>query len=161
MPNSGKITAGVIAASMAIAVSFISAREGTKLDSYEDVAGVWTICNGEAYVKPGTHYTVDECKKLTATTIGRYMDSVFSLVKVPLSPRTLAAHTSFAYNIGITAYKNSSILKLTNQEQLAEGCAKMMLYDKVGKKDCSIRDSGCYGVYERRKAETALCIAGL
>ncbi len=45
---------GVLGAAMLVAVTFIIAKEGERLEAYRDIAGVWTICHGETLgVKPG------------------------------------------------------------------------------------------------------------
>jgi lysozyme len=156
-----RIAAGIIAASMTVATPFIIKHEGNKLEAYEDVVGVWTVCAGVAYVPKNTKYTKEQCDKINATTIGKHMDQVAKLVKVPMSPRTLAAHTSLHYNIGDAAYARSTALKLTNSGNMAEGCNAFLKWKIAGGKDCSIKSNNCYGLWNRRQEEKKLCIAGL
>lgn len=155
------VIGGGAVGALAIAVTFITQHEGTKLTAYEDVAGIYTICSGIAYVPKGTTYTQAECDKMTATEVGKKTDAVRALLKVNLTAPTLASHTSFAFNVGINAYKSSSVLKLTNRGQLADGCIAMLKWKKVGNRDCSIEGSGCTGVWTRRKDEEKLCLSGL
>lgn len=171
MGNKKTIAGGIVASALVIAIPFIKRHEGESLVSYKDVVGVWTICNGEAHVKPGEVMMQKQCDDLTKTTIGQYMSSVAALIHVPISPATLAAHTSFAYNIGLggwdqehqrwTGYKGSSALRLTNNNQLAEGCSAMSKWTTAGGKDCHNKKNNCYGVVQRREDEIKLCLAGL
>lgn len=165
--NSGRNTAAkgigaLIGASLIIAVPFIVDREGESLEAYQDVAGVWTICNGETLgVRPGDRKTPEECKVLTHSRTAEFMNQVAKSIKVDVTPPILASHTSFAYNIGIAGYRRSSTLRLTNQGQLAAGCDAMMKWHTAGGKDCRIRANRCYGLINRRNDEIALCKSGL
>lgn len=157
-----KISASVIAAASIIAIPFIYLREGDKLEAYEDVVGVWTICGGvTAGVKPGMKLSKADCDSLTRSTIGQFMTRVAEKMNVVVTPQTLAAHTSFAYNIGVAGYDRSSALRLTNQGKLAEGCRAMINWYTAGGKDCRIKSNNCYGLIKRREAEINLCLSGI
>lgn len=150
-----------ITAALLIAVPFICGHEGESLKSYEDVVGVWTICNGvTAGVKPGMTKTKAECDQVTQSTIGKFMTAVSNKLIAPVSPQTLAAHTSFAYNIGMEGYSRSSTLRLTNQGHIVEGCNAMMIWHTAGGKDCRQLANNCHGLITRRQDEIDLCIAG-
>lgn len=167
-----RIAQGGIVAAMLIAVPFIIDREGESLESYRDVAGVWTICHGETLgVGPGQKATKEECAALTNSRVGQFMGQVRDLIKVDVSPKTLAAHTSFSFNIGVAGidpitgkclgYKCSQALALTNKGDLAAGCRAMANWYSAGGKDCRVRANRCYGLINRRNEEIALCLAGL
>lgn len=162
--NKGKIiSASIIAAALMIASPFIGDQEGDKLTSYEDVVGVWTICEGVTGqgVRPGIKMTQSQCDALDKSKIGQFMTSVASHLKVPVSPQTLAAHTSFAYNIGIRGYARSSTLRLTNAGKIAQGCRAMANWETAGGMDCNVRKNDCYGLVERRNDEINLCLDGI
>jgi lysozyme len=162
--NKGKIiSAGVLAAAAMIAIPFIGDQEGDKLDSYEDVVGVWTVCEGVTgpQVKPGLKMTKSQCDALDKSKIGQFMTSVASKLTVAVSPETLAAHTSFAYNIGIAGYARSKTLKLTNAGKIKQGCEAMANWETAGGLDCNVRENGCYGLVERRDDEINLCLGGV
>lgn len=160
--NKGKIAAATIAAALLTAVPFIGDHEGDKLDSYEDVVGVWTICSGvTTEIKPGMHLSPKQCDGLNNSTIGRFMTSVASKITVEISPETLAAHTSFAYNIGVAGYARSKTLKLTNSGKIAAGCRAMANWEIAGGHDCNVRSNGCYGLVQRRNDEIKLCLGGV
>lgn len=146
---------------MLIAIPFITDREGESLKAYQDVVGVWTICHGETLgVKPGQTATKDECDALTTSRVGQFMLRVRELQTVSLPPAALAAHTSFAYNIGLAGYARSTTLRLTNAGQIEAGCRAMANWYTAGGKDCRVRSNGCYGLITRRNDEIALCVSG-
>lgn len=157
------IGGGLIAAALLIASPFIGDHEGDKLDSYEDVAGVWTVCEGITGpdIKPGLKMTAQQCDTLNKSEIGQFMARVAQHLTVTVSPETLAAHTSFAYNIGIAGYAGSKTLKDTNAGKLAKGCKDMANWETAGGQDCRIRESNCYGLVERRNDEIKLCLSGI
>jgi lysozyme len=159
--NKGKIAAATITAALLIACPFIGTHEGDKLSAYEDVVGVWTICGGVTGTHAGVKMTEQQCTDLTNSTIGHFMTKVASLIKVNVSPKLLAAHTSFSYNIGIEGYKRSKTLSLTNSGRLADGCRAMRHWVIAGGKDCTIKANGCYGLVNRRKDEINLCLSGV
>lgn len=162
--NKGKIiTGGIIASALLVAIPFIGDHEGDKLDSYEDVVGVWTVCKGVTgpSIKPGMKMTKTQCDQLNNSTIGQFMTKVANRIMVTVSPETLAAHTSFAYNIGIAAYSRSMALKFTNIGKIAEGCHAMANWETAGGRDCTIRSNNCYGLVLRRDDEIKLCLGGI
>lgn len=160
--NRGKIAGGVIAAALMAAIPFIGDHEGDKLDSYEDVVGVWTICEGVTTgVKAGQHMSKQQCETLNNSTIGHFMSQVASKITVPVMPETLAAHTSFAYNIGIAGYARSKTLRYTNAGKIAEGCKAMANWETAGGMNCTVRKNNCYGIVLRRNDEMKLCLGDL
>lgn len=153
--NKTRIGITVIAAALASAVPFIIDREDEKLTSYQDIVGVWTICSGETFgVNPTDKLTKDECKLLSQSRIGQFMLEIVPEIHYPISAPTLAAHTSFAYNIGLAGYKRSSTLRLTNQGDVAGGCKAMALWNKANGKISK-------GLINRRNEEIKLCLSGV
>lgn len=153
--NKAKIGITIIAAALASAVPFIIDREGESLDSYQDIVGVWTICHGETFgVGDGDKLTKDQCNLLSQSRIGQFMLEIVPEIRYPVSAPTLAAHTSFAYNIGLAGYKRSSTLRLTNQGDVAGGCRAMMLWNKADGKVSK-------GLINRRNEEIKLCLSGV
>lgn len=152
----------VVAAALVAAVPFIVDREGESLQAYQDSVGVWTICHGETHgVTSADKLTKQQCDLLSQSRIGMFMLQITDLIEVPMTPNTLAAHTSFAYNIGIAGYTRSSALRLTNQGYLKQGCEAMMKWTKADGRDCSMRANNCYGLYKRRQDEVKLCLSGV
>jgi lysozyme len=161
MAKKSTITAATICAALAIAIPFIDKHEGLSLKSYEDVAGVWTVCSGIAHVSPEDQETPEQCAAMTNSSVGQFMQNVAHLITVPVTAPTLAAHTSLAYNIGINAYSKSQALEFTNAGNIAAGCRAMLNWFTAGGKDCRIRSNNCWGVWARRQDEETLCLKGI
>jgi lysozyme len=153
--NKTKIGIGIIAAAILSATPFIVDLEDEKLSSYQDVVGVWTVCSGETFgVDKGVNLSKEECRTLTQSRIGMFMLEITPLIQVPLTVDTLAAHTSFAYNIGVDGYRRSTTLRLTNQGNLRGGCNAMGLWNKADGRVVQ-------GLINRRSKEIALCLKGI
>jgi lysozyme len=80
----------------------------------------------------------------------KYEGAVKRCVKVPLHQYEYDAYTQLAYNIGPTAFCNSTLVKRLNDERYAEACAEISRWDKMNGK--TLR-----GLTLRRQKERALC----
>ena len=76
----------------------------------------WTIGYGSTgtNIGPDTVWTLDQVKARYTAQSADFMRQVQALVTVPISSMQLAMLTSLAYNIGITAFKNSTLLRKLN-----------------------------------------------
>lgn len=94
--------------------------EGCKLDSYQDVVGIWTIGWGSTFyadgtpVKEGETITQDEADKLFKLTLVSYVKCVTKALKTKVSQNQFDAMVSLCYNIGCGNFKKSSVLSKTN-----------------------------------------------
>lgn len=113
------------------ATNLIAKFEGLKLDAYQDQGGIWTIGYGSTYdpftfvkVKAGDQITEAEALRWLQKSVGFFRSEVVKLIKVPQKPAQIDALVSLAYNIGLTAFKNSTLLRILNQgappEQVAD-----------------------------------------
>lgn len=116
------------------AEKIIAQFEGLRLKAYQDTAGVWTIGYGTTKnpdtgqkIKEGDTITkakaLDWLKKDTAA----FKAGVEKLVKVPVNDNQLAALTSLAYNIGLTAFSRSTLLRYLNNNVAKEQVAAQFL----------------------------------
>lgn len=116
------------------AEKIIAQFEGLRLKAYQDTAGVWTIGYGTTKnpdtgqkIKEGDTITkakaLDWLKKDTAA----FKAGVEKLVKVPVNDNQLAALTSLAYNIGLTAFGRSTLLRYLNSNVAKEQVAAQFL----------------------------------
>lgn len=152
--NSKTWAAGVGAACMLICLPFTAQHEGEKLRSYLDPVGVWTICNGETLdVKPGQVKTAAECHSMLEMRLGYFAWNVDQMIKVPVKPSTEAALASFAYNVGLDNFKNSTLLKKINSGDIIGGCNELPRWNRA-------KGRILPGLTARRLAEQQLCIAG-
>ena len=121
------------------AEKIIAQFEGLRLKAYKDSGGLWTIGYGTTInpengqpIRAGDQITEAQAlrwlKLQTQTTTG----AVQKLVKVPINDKQLAALTSLAYNIGITAFSRSTLLRQLNSNVNKETVAKQFLrWNKV------------------------------
>ena len=155
----------LVSAATVWAVPWIKQNEGESLKAYLDSAKVWTICHGETLnVKPTDVRTKEWCDKNTQARTYQFTLNVAKLITTPLYEDVgvylLGSHSHFAYNVGITGYSKSQVLKLTNKGDLIGGCYAMLNWYKAGGVDCRVRSSNCYGLWVRRQNEVKECLKG-
>ncbi|TXK26534.1 lysozyme [Pontibacter qinzhouensis] len=94
-------------------IDLIKLSEGLRLSAYLCPAGVWTIGYGTTKgVKPGMKITVQEAEELLLNDMRVFENGVTALTKtVKLTSNQFSALVSFAYNLGLTALKDSTLMK--------------------------------------------------
>lgn len=96
-------------------IALIKKWEGLKLEAYQDIAGVWTIGYGHtASAKPGLVWTEQIAEAALTRDLESREDAVARYVTAPLSPNKFAALVSLIYNIGIGAFRESTVRKRIN-----------------------------------------------
>lgn len=137
-----------------IAAPFIGEWEQLRNIAYLDPVRIPTICYGHTEgVKLGQTKTDEECAALLVGELKEYMDAVDSLVKVPMPDTRRAAFVSFTYNVGITNFKNSTLLRKLNAGDTIGACNELPRW--VYAKGIKLK-----GLVRRREAERELCLAG-
>jgi GH24 family phage-related lysozyme (muramidase) len=92
--------------------------EGFRGQAYRDAVGVWTIgfghtaMAGPPAVTPGLRISREEANAILARDVEKFAGGVRDAVKVPLSDAQFSALVSFAYNVGLGAFRSSSVLTL-------------------------------------------------
>lgn len=81
-----------------------------------------------------------------------------ALKGVKLSQTEYDVYLDFSYQYGTTAFANSSMLRNLKAGNYKAACASLLKYKYVAKRDCSIRSSGCYGVWTRQIARYDKCM---
>jgi len=127
--------------------------ESCKLKAYQDQGGVWTIAWG---------HTRGVTKGLTCIQLQAdawlVEDIVFSeatvndLVKVQINQNEFDALVDFVFNVGITSFETSSLLRLLNAGNFAEAAEQFDNWDHVKANGTEIVAAG---LLRRREAETA------
>jgi lysozyme len=154
-------TLGAIA--MSIALPNIQTWEGTKLQTYRDVANVLTICTGHTGpdVMIGQVKTKEQCNELTLKDVEKAASGVLKTSPhLIFHPMQLAATISFSFNVGTGTYSNSSVARDLNSGNFISGCNDLLKYDKIL---CS-SPQGCQvsqGLKNRREAEYKICMSTL
>lgn len=161
--------ASVLAAASAL---FIIDHEGEVKNkqgehvAYIDAVGVHTVCFGQTGkdlygqdIKKGMIYTEEECIKMLTVSVEKFSSQVNSLVKVEWQsiPQQVAI-TSFAYNVGIGAFKNSTLLRMLNQGQYVAACNQLpkWVYGTVKGKKTVLN-----GLVTRRNIEKDWCLGNV
>lgn len=96
--------------------------EGLRLTAYQDVAGVWTIGYGSTRidgqpVKPGQTITQSKAILALQQDVSRFGSAIQGLVTAPLNQNQIDALLIFTYNVGVTAFSKSTILRTINARQ--------------------------------------------
>jgi lysozyme len=91
---------------------------------------------------------------LLAQDLEKYASSVKGLLKVSVLENKLGAMVSLAYNIGINAFKTSTVLKRVNQRDFDSAANAFLLWNKG--RDRNEKLIVMAGLTNRRNAEKAL-----
>lgn len=95
----------------------IRKHEGLRLTAYLCPAKIPTIGYGNTFyedgskVKIGDEITKERADKLFEIIADDFADKVFKITKAKLTQNQFNAIVSFAYNVGLTNYRNSTLLK--------------------------------------------------
>lgn len=105
-------------------IDLIKKWEGCELKAYKCPANVWTIGYGHTNgVKEGQEITLKQAETFLRQDIATFEKGVTKLVSAPLTQNKFDALVSFAFNIGLGAFKTSTLLKKLNQKDYC-GAAK-------------------------------------
>jgi lysozyme len=97
-------------------LDLIKKFEGLRLKAYRCPAGVWTIGYGSTVgVVGGQEITEEEAEALLKDDVFQTELYVDSIIKMPLSQEQFDALVSFIFNIGIGAFRYSTMLKKLNK----------------------------------------------
>lgn len=136
-------------------VDLICSFEGLELKAYDDGVGVWTIGFGTTKypngirVKKGDTCTLDQAKAYMQNDLKSFEQTVNNTVKVPLNQNQFDALVSLAYNIGSTAFKNSTLVKRLNEGNYKAAANQFNVWVNAGGKRMQ-------GLVNRRAAESTL-----
>lgn len=135
---------------------FIVSHEGYVPGTYVDPAGIVTACYGHAksLPVPGIAISEHDCLNLLAQDLSGHHAELMNSVQVPLSEGEHVAYLSFHYNIGGAAFRQSTLLKLLNQDQREAACNELPRWVYAGGKRLA-------GLERRRAEEQRLCLEGV
>lgn len=143
------------AAVIAIAMPFTAEHEGLRLKSYLDPVGIPTICYGETEgVSMGQVKSRAECDEMLAVRLAYFAWAVDQMITLDMPDKTHAALTSFTYNVGVDAFKKSTLRKLFNEGRKVEACNQLTKWKYAKGKILT-------GLVKRRELERRLCLDGL
>jgi lysozyme len=136
-------------------LALIKRFEGFRHMAYRDPVGVWTIGYGHTSmagpptVKAGLEISLDEAHEILRRDVAQFEHGVSTAVKVPLSDPQFSALVSFAYNVGLGAFRKSSVLAAVNARDFSAVPRRLNLWNKAGGRVLA-------GLVRRRAAEGAL-----
>lgn len=133
--------------------------EGFRGTAYRDAVGVWTIGYGHTsmagppQVKPGQVMSRESAAHILVQDVEMFAKGVADAVLVLLSDAQFSALVSFAYNVGLGAFRKSSVLKAVNAGDVAAVSRRLNLWVKAGGRTLP-------GLVKRRAAEGGMFAEG-
>lgn len=137
-----------------VGLSLIKHFESFQAKAYLCPAGVLTIGYGSTgpHVKPGMTITEPEASALLLQDVARFETGVLGAVKVPLAQHQYDALVSLAYNIGLSAFRASTLLDKLNAGDPAGAVKQIARWNRGGGRVLP-------GLTARRAAEAALFLS--
>lgn len=144
----------LIAGSLAASASIVAYFEGERLTTYLDPVGIPTICYGHTGTAVmGQTKTLGQCRDLLSEDLGWAMAEVDKhLPDAP--PMVRAAFGSFTYNVGVGAFRSSTLLRKAKAGDLQGACNELPRWKHAGGRVLP-------GLVTRRATERELCLSGL
>ena len=134
------------------------------LDAYIDPVGIPTIGYGSTYnydakrkVRLGDSITVEKAIEWLRKETKTIAPQIKALVKVPINQNQIDSFTSFVYNVGIGAFKSSTLLRLLNSGAPKSEVAAQ--FDRWNKGTVNGQKVILPGLVRRRSEEKALFLA--
>ncbi|UJM42939.1 lysozyme [Bartonella henselae] len=140
-------------------LALIKQWEGLRLNAYKDAIGVWTIGYGHTnnagkpFVHKGMAITEKQTEELLCQDLKQFENTVEQAVQVSLTDEQFAALVSFCYNVGTTAFCNSTLLRKLNSGDYEAIPTELQKWTKAGGKRLQ-------GLVHRRAAEAGLWAKG-
>lgn len=140
-------------------IDFIKSNEGLRLNSYPDSGDVWTVGYGTTRingypVQKGLIITSEQAEEYLKADLKNFVNEINNEVKVSLNQNQFDSLCSFIYNVGVTNFKNSTLLRKLNQNDAIGASQEFMKWAYINKKI-----SG--GLLNRRKREMELFLDNL
>lgn len=143
----------LVGAISATLMASVALWEGDKKDPYWDIVNVLTVCSGHTGkdITIGKRYSQAECDAITKRDIYKHQVYVLQCVTRPLKQNEFDAFTLFTFNLGGSAFCNSTFLKKYNAGDVQGACDGMLAWNKAGGKVVK-------GLQNRRQFERKLCL---
>ncbi|EOK6198822.1 lysozyme [Escherichia coli] len=152
-----KLVGAIVGGSGAITIAAVmlgnaDGLEGRRYYAYQDVVGVWTVCDGHtgADIRRGHRYIDKECDNLLKADLRKVAHAIDPLIKVRIPEPTRAALYSFTYNVGSGAFASSTLLKKLNSGDVLGACKELQRWTYAGGKQWK-------GLITRREIEREVC----
>jgi lysozyme len=124
--------------------------EGVRLRAYQDSGGKWTIGYGHTdNVYPTQVITALEAILMLECDLQKVAEHITGLIRIPVSQNEFDAICDFAFNVGVEAFRYSTLLKLLNFSKIPAAAHEFERWDEV-------RGKVVAGLLKRRIAEENL-----
>jgi len=131
-------------------IDLVKASEGCRLTAYRDSVGILTIGYGSTGgIKPGQTITQTEAEAMLVDDLDAAADAVVKMVTVSLTQGQFDALVDFVFNLGEGRLRDSTLLRLLNQERYDEAAAQLKFWVMAGGQQLP-------GLVTRRAAERAM-----
>jgi lysozyme len=132
-------------------LELIKSFEGLYLTSYLCPANVWTIGWGSTGpdIGPNMTWTKEQAEARLRFDLEVFEKGVEAVITVPVTDNQFSAMVSLSYNIGISAFRKSTLLKLLNSKDYQGAADQFLRWNKAGGKELA-------GLTRRRNAEREL-----
>ena len=128
-------------------VNLIKTFEGFRAHAYKDVGGLYTVGYGQQDgVTEGMQVTVFEADQMLRQKLARIAEEIAPIIRYECSENQFSALCSLVYNIGVRAFKRSSLLKKLNEGSLDEAADQFLRWSFVDGKQVP-------GLLRRRRIE--------
>ncbi|MGH6820995.1 MAG: lysozyme [Methylocella sp.] len=136
-------------------LALIKRFEGFRAEAYRCPAGIWTIgfghttAAGPPAVAEGMTISLAEAETILRADVERFAREVRASLGITLAANQFSALVSFAYNVGITNFRRSSVRACVNDGDLAAVPQRLQLWTKA-------KGRVLPGLVKRRAAEAEL-----
>ena len=135
-------------------LALIKQWEGLRLNAYKCSAGKWTVGYGHTRTaRQGKVITEEEAESLLQEDLRVFEASVNDAVTVPLTDNQFAALVSWAFNVGVSAMRNSTLIRKLNAGDYDAVPRELIRWNKV-------KGKPVHGLSNRRAAEAGLWARG-
>ena len=136
-------------------IKLIKEFEGLKLQAYQDIAGIWTIGHGHTRTaSKGMEITNEGAHRLLQDDLKATEDGVTrALGDVPTTPHQFSAMVALAYNIGVGAFRDSTVLREHKKGNHDTAAQAFLMWDKA---TINGKLTPVAGLKRRREAEAEL-----
>ena len=129
--------------------------EGLVLKAYKCPAGVWTIGYGHtSEVREGQEIDEVAAELLLDADLKYIQVQMSPMIRVPVTEGQAGAMLSFAFNVGVGAFKRSTLLRLVNQGMFMNASYEFKKWTHGGGRELP-------GLVRRREAEAAMFRRGM
>lgn len=134
-------------------VGLIKRFEGCRLESYRDSVGVWTIGYGSTRgVGPDQVITQEEADRRLLMDLETVEKCIANCVSVELTQGQYDCLSSWIFNLGCGAFRNSTLLKKINEGDDIGAADEILRWDHAGGVKVD-------GLTSRREAEKKLFLS--